>query len=358
MLLGRTGAIAPGARIAGGLEGPWSLACLANTPLLFMPRNNQTMNHPATLKQPMSKPLRQRLLLGALCVLPVASLQAADADSCKTVRMGLVSWTDVTATSSVAKVLLEALGYTVKQTTATQQLIMAGIRDKRLDIYLGYWQPLMTPVVQPYIDAGTIVQLPKPSLEDARTTLAVPTYLYDKGLKTFADIARFRDSLGGKIYGLEPGVGSNQIIKKMIDDDQFGLKGFTLIESSESGIVATLKREVPKHKDVVFFGWTPHPMNVNFDISFLSGSDDVFAPDDGKATVSTLTSPDYQQQCPNVHRLLENLTFTAAEESEMMIPIMARKAPDSVARQWLEKHPQRRADWLQGVTRIDGSAAP
>ena len=314
------------------------------------------MKHSAKTQRPAATWWRHVLALGALTTLPIASLQAADAESCEIVRMGLVSWTDVTATSSVAKVLLEDMGYRVKQTTATQQLIMAGIRDKRLDIYLGYWQPLMTPVVQPYIDAGEIVQLPTPSLTDARTTLAVPTYLYDKGLKTFADIARFRDSLGGKLYGLEPGVGSNQIIKKMIEDDKFGLKGFTLIESSESGIVATLKREVPKRKDVVFFGWTPHPMNVNFDISFLSGSDDVFAPDDGKATVSTLTAPDYGQQCPNVHRLLTNLKFTAAEESEMMIPIMDRQAPDTVARQWLQQHPERRADWLQGVTRRDGSA--
>ncbi|WP_081951617.1 choline ABC transporter substrate-binding protein [Pseudomonas cremoricolorata] len=311
-----------------------------------------------TPRSPSSTPARSLgrwLLLGALASAPLASLQAAEAESCKTVRMGLVSWTDVIATSAIAKHLLEELGYEVKQTTASQQIIMAGIRDKRLDIYLGYWQPLMTPVVQPFLDAGQATQLPQPSLRDARTTLAVPTYLYDKGLKSFSDIARFQKSLGGKIYGLEAGVGSNQIIKQMIADDKFGLKDFRLIESGEIGIVSTLKRAVAREDDVVFFGWTPHPMNVNFDISFLSGSEDVFAPNDGKATVSTLTAPNYKTQCPNVQRLLENLTFTAEEESEMMIPIMDRAPAEQVAAQWLAKHPQRRDTWLQGVTRVDGT---
>lgn len=315
------------------------------------------MKKQAYLKQTLAQPLRRMLTLGLISLLPMTAAQAAEADSCKTVRMGLVAWTDVIATSSVAKVLLEDLGYEVKQTTASQQIIMAGIRDKRVDVYLGYWQPLMTPVVKPYLDAGTIAMLPEPSLSDARTTLAVPTYLYDKGLKTFADIAKFEKSLGGKIYGLEAGVGSNKIIQEMIDTNKFGLGRFKLIQSGEIGIVSTLKRAEAGKKDVVFFGWTPHPMNVNFDISFLSGSDDVFAPNDGKATVSTLTAPNYKAQCPNVHALLENLKFTAAEESEMMVPIMDREPADAVAGKWLKAHPERRATWLKGVTRIDGSPA-
>ncbi|WP_354693283.1 glycine betaine ABC transporter substrate-binding protein, partial [Escherichia coli] len=50
-------------------------------------------------------------------------------------------------------------------------------------------------------------------------------------MKTFADIARFKDKLGGRIYAIEPGSGSNRITLKMIDDNRFGLKGFQLVES-------------------------------------------------------------------------------------------------------------------------------
>nr|MBU5236208.1 hypothetical protein [Vibrio cholerae] len=48
---------------------------------------------------------------------------AAEPASCKTVRMGVVSWTDVIATSGIAEVLLNGLGYDSKQTSAVQQII-------------------------------------------------------------------------------------------------------------------------------------------------------------------------------------------------------------------------------------------
>ena len=37
------------------------------------------------------------------------------------------------------------------------------------------------------------------------------TTLYDDGLKDFADIAKFKDQLDGKIYGIEPGNDGNRL---------------------------------------------------------------------------------------------------------------------------------------------------
>jgi len=43
--------------------------------------------------------------------------------------------------------------------------------------------------------------LDKPNLSGAKYTLAVPAYLYDKGLKSFSDIAKFGPELDNKIFG-------------------------------------------------------------------------------------------------------------------------------------------------------------
>ncbi len=180
--------------------------------------------------------------------------------------------------------------------------------------------------------------LAEPSLKDARATLAVPTYLADKGLKTFADIAKFQKELGGKIYGIEPGSGANTQIKAMIAKNQFGLGKFLgkfqLVESSEAGMLAAVDRAVRRKEAVVFFGWAPHPMNVNVQMTYLSGSEGALGPDEGMATVWTVTSPNYAEQCPNINRLLTNLTFSAADESR-----------------------KDKARWLQGVTTFDGRPA-
>ena len=83
--------------------------------------------------------------LSILCgtTLLSAGAMAAEPASCQAVRMGVVNWTDVIATSGMADVLLTGLGYDSKQTSAVQQIIFAGIRDKRLDIFLGYWLSLI-----------------------------------------------------------------------------------------------------------------------------------------------------------------------------------------------------------------------
>jgi glycine betaine/proline transport system substrate-binding protein len=296
------------------------------------------------------------------CVLVLAGTalsiaNAAEPASCKSVRLGVVNWTDVIATSAMTQVLLDDLGYDVKQTSASQQIIFAGIRDQRLDMFLGYWNPLMTQTITPFVENKQVRVLNEPSLKDARATLAVPTYLANKGLKTFADIARFKKDLGGKLYGIEPGSGANTQIKAMIAKNQFDLGGFQLVESSEAGMLSAVTRAVKRNEAIVFFGWAPHPMNVNQDMTYLTGSEDALGPDEGRATVWTVTAPDYASRCPNVDKLLGNLTFTAEDESRMMQPLLEHKDAFDSARQWLKDHPQDRQRWLQGVTTFDGKPA-
>ncbi|HBP47101.1 choline ABC transporter substrate-binding protein [Pseudomonas sp.] len=298
----------------------------------------------------------KRLISCCLLVLSPYALAAEDA-SCKNVRMGVVNWTDVIATSAMAQTLLDGLGYKTKQTSASQQIIFAGLRDKRLDMFLGYWNPIMNQSITPFVDAKQVTVLAEPSLKDAKAMLAVPTYMADKGLKSFADIATFEKELGGRIYGIEPGSGANTQIKAMIEKNQFGLGKFQLVESSEAGMLSAVTRAVKRNEPIVFFGWTPHPMNINQDMTYLTGSEDALGPDEGRATVWTVTAPDYASRCPNVSRLLSNLTFSAEDESRMMQPLLDHKDAQASARQWLKDHPQDQQRWLEGVTTVDGKSA-
>ncbi len=57
---------------------------------------------------------------------------------------------------------------------------------------------------KPYRDDGSVERVGA-NLKGAKYTFAVPEYVYDAGIKDFADIAKFKDKLDGKIYGIEPG---------------------------------------------------------------------------------------------------------------------------------------------------------
>src|SRR5918993_255782 len=127
-------------------------------------------------------------LVGGAFLALAGSANAAEPKSCEAVRFSDVGWTDITATTALTSVILEGLGY-----------------------------------------------------EPSATVLAVPSYLAEEGLKDFADIAKFKDKLDGKIYGIEPGNDGNRLIQKMIDEGAFGLKGFEVVESSEQGMLAQVE---------------------------------------------------------------------------------------------------------------------
>ena len=112
----------------------------------------------------------------------------AEDASCKTVRFADVGWSDIAATTGMASVVLEGLGYKPTVTMASIPIAFAGMKKKQIDVFLGYWNPSMTPQIEPFIKSGDIKVLETPNLVGAKYTLAVPTYLYNKGLKTFADI--------------------------------------------------------------------------------------------------------------------------------------------------------------------------
>ena len=296
------------------------------------------------------------LLLVALCAAPLLA-QAADREQCRTVRFSDVGWTDITVTTAVTSTVLQALGYKTRTTMisvpVTYKSLAAG---KDLDVFLGNWMPTMENDIKQYRDAGT-VETVRANLENAKYTLAVPKALYDKGLKDFADIARFKQELAGKIYGIEPGNDGNRTIQSMIDKNAFGLKdaGFKLVQSSEAGMLSQVDRATKRGEAVVFLGWEPHPMNKRFDMKYLSGGDAFFGPDYGKATVLTNTRKGYVEQCSNVGRLLKNLSFTLDMESTLMGNVLDDKMkPEAAARAWLKANPQVLDSWLAGVKTVDG----
>ena len=108
----------------------------------------------------------------------------------------------------------------------------------------------------------------------------------------------------------------------------------------------------------MFLAWEPHPMNMRFDIKYLTGGDAVFGANFGGATVYTVTRKGYRAECPNVGRLLENLKFTLRGESEMMAAILDRHEQPAVAADaWLKAHPDVAKSWLEGVRTFDGRRA-
>ena len=288
-------------------------------------------------------------------LLCLASPARADAPAaCGTVRLADIGWADVTATTAMAALLLRDLGYTPKITALSIAATYLGLRAKEIDAFLGNWMPGMAAERKPYTDDHSIDVL-GPNLQGAKYTLAVPQYTYDKGLRDFADIQIFGKDLDYKIYGIEPGNDGNAHVKDLLNDANFGLARFQLVEGSEQSMLARVRKAFDARKPIVFLGWQPHPMNREFKLAYLAGGDEIFGPNFGAADVYTNVRAGYAVECPNVGRLLGNLTFDLAAEDSIMDAILNRTIdPAAAALSWLRGHKAALRAWLDGVTTLDG----
>jgi glycine betaine/proline transport system substrate-binding protein len=285
---------------------------------------------------------------------PMSAAQAADGEACKAVRFSDVGWTDITATTATATVVLKALGYEPVTQVLSVPVTYSSLKNKDIDVFLGNWMPTMEADIKPYREDGSVESIGA-NLEGAKYTLAVPKYTYEAGVKTFEDIAKFKDQLDGKIYGIEPGNDGNRLILDMIENDTFGLKGFEVVESSEAGMMSAVAKAARKKEHLVFLGWEPHPMNANFEMAYLEGGDDVFGPNLGGATVHTNVRKGYVAECPNAGKLISNLKFTLQMENEIMGAILNDGTdPEKAATNWLKANPGVMDAWLAGVTTFDG----
>ena len=277
--------------------------------------------------------------------------------NCNEVSFADIGWTDITATTAATTGVLKALGYETDIKVLAVPVTYTSLAKGDIDVFLGNWMPTMEGDIAPYREAGTVDTV-RANLEGAKYTLATNAAGAALGITSFESIATQAEALDATIYGIEPGNDGNRLIMDMIAADAFGLKDFDVKESSEQGMLAQVSRADRREEPIVFLGWEPHPMNANHDMTYLTGGDDWFGPDLGGATVYTNTSAGYVDECPNVGKLLQNLSFSLAMENEIMGAILDEGAkPEAAATAWLAANPGVLDGWLDGVTTREGGDA-
>lgn len=288
----------------------------------------------------------------ALMISGASAAFSADPETCRVVRMAEPGWNDLAFTTGIASTLLKALHYQPQSQLLGIDVIYTSLKSKDLDVFLGYWDPAMVNYYKPYKEDGSVEKV-RTNLVGAKYTFAVPTYVWEAGVKDFSDLQKFADKFDRKLYGIEPG--SNQLMLNAVNDPSLGLKDWEVVESSEQGMLSQVARFSRNKTFIVFQGWAPHPMNSKFDIKYLTGGDKFYGPNFGAATVDTQVRKGYGQQCPNVVALLQNLEFDVDFENKGMDLIMnGGLTPEDAALQAIKAEPQRLEKWLKDVSTADG----
>ncbi|MEP4557818.1 ABC transporter substrate-binding protein [Cobetia amphilecti] len=305
------------------------------------------------------KPLPLRMALaGSGLLLATLSAPATAAEDASVV-FSAPPWPGVTMKTEIASEVFEALGYSPSTRQLGAQITYEGMSLGEVDAFLAAWLPAQSNMYDAAMEKGTLVDMGN-NVEGARLGFAVPGYVAEAGVTSNEDLDKpeFADKFEKTIYSIEIGSGSSEIVNKGVDGDIYSLGDWDLKESSTPGMLATVANSSKSKEWILFVGWTPHWMNIEYDMVFLDDPDDMWGPGGGASDVKTLANKAWSEAHPNATRLLDQLAFSSDDQSALIYGYGKEEKPqEEVAGEWMKANPAKVKAWLEGVTTRDGEPA-
>ncbi len=310
-------------------------------------------------RSPLMKALPLRMALaGSGLLLATLSAPATAAEDASVV-FAAPPWPGVTMKTEIASEIFEALGYSPTTRQLGAQITYEGISLGEVDVYLAAWLPGQSTMYKAAMAKDAMVDFGN-NVDGARANFAVPRYVAEAGVTSLHDVDKpeFADKFEKTIYSIEIGSGSSEIANRAVDEDIYGLGDWDLKESSTAGMLGTVANAIKRDEWVMFVGWTPHWMGVEYDMVFLDDPEDLWGPGGGASDVKTLANKAWSEAHPNASIFLDQISFTSEEQSELIYGYGKEERPqEEVAGTWMKANPAKVKAWLEGVTTRDGEPA-
>jgi glycine betaine/proline transport system substrate-binding protein len=278
-----------------------------------------------------------------------------DSGNAESVTLIQQPWVDLQVENEISKQILEKLGYSVKVNEVSVELGAQAMSTGDADAYLGNWWPSQEPTFGALIDKGDVV-VDSTILKGTEYAPAVTGDTAQKlGIRSLADLAAHADEFGRRIYGIEPGSPGNETIQKAIDQDAYGLGTWKLVASGTPAMLTQVEKDQKAGKPIVFLGWSPHWMTVQFKATFLEDPKKVWG---GAGTIRTISRKGWADGNPDIATFLKNLSFTTDEAGQFYYDHdKGSKSLEQIASAWISANPDQVTTFLQGVRASDGSEA-
>lgn len=285
----------------------------------------------------------KKILLTAILILLTAFAAACSSDSAeteegtagesqKTITFGVTPWTSTIPPTKIAGLILEDMGYEVKETEADAGSVYTGLSRGDLDVFMDAWVPMHQNYLDKFEDE---IESTSVSYPEAETGWAVPVYMED--INTLEDLKGREDEFNNEFYGIEKGAGASIESDEIIEAYEFDM---AQVNSSEGGMLAQAQRMMEKEEPVVFYGWRPHTMFNKFDLKVLTNDKGFFE----TSSVEVITNKELKENAPEAYEFLSNWNITIDEVEEMIVKIEEGGDPVEVAQEWIDNNPEKVAE--------------
>lgn len=116
-----------------------------------------------------------------------------------------------------------------------------------VDAYVASWIPQQNEMFLPLRDAKAIDVIGV-NVDQADTGLCVPTYVWEVGVHSVADLDSHADKFDRTIYGIEVGSGMHSSTEEMVQNDVAGLGDWEQVGSTTPVIRLWLRKQGPRRR--------------------------------------------------------------------------------------------------------------
>lgn len=265
-------------------------------------------------------------------------------------------WVDLQVENEISRQLLEQLGYTVKIDSVSVELGAQALSTGDADVYLGNWWPSQEPTYGTLIDSGQVEVVNEELVTGTQYAPAVPGDVAEElGISSLADLDKNAAAFDRKIYGIEAGSPGNETIQAAIDADAYGLGDWTLVESGTPAMLTQVQKAQSRGDAIVFLGWSPHWMTVEFDTVFLEDPEGVWG---GAGAIRAVARAGFADDAPDLNTFFSNLSFTTDDAGQFYYDRdKSGQEVGDIAAAWIKANPDKVKSFLAGVKTADGEDA-
>ena len=258
----------------------------------------------------------------------------------KTLKIVYVEWDCATASSNLAKAVLEdKLGYKVELLPVTQPILWTSIATGDADAMVTAWLPDTHAAM--YGKVKNQVEMLGKLVGGARLGLAVPDYV---PLKSIDELDANADKFKGRIVGIDPGSGLMQLTEKALKD--YGIKQLQLVEGSGTIMTSSLAEAIRKQEWIVVTAWSPHWMFGRWQMHYLDDPLGSLGKEEG---IFKVGRKELKKDHPDAWAFLTNFRYEDPSQLQRLMNWNQEKGADPLenARRFMKENPQMVEAWLK-----------
>lgn len=279
------------------------------------------------------------MFVAALCALLLtAGTASAAAGKEKKLRLVYVEWDCATASTYLAKAVLEEkLGYTVDMVAVSGPIMWTSLKTGDADAMVTAWLPVTHKDMFEKVKDG--VELIGKIADGARLGLAVPDYV---PITSVEQLAANADKFGKKIVGIDAGSGIMNLTEKLLAD--YNLTNMELVQGSGALMTASLREAIRRKEWIVVTAWSPHWMFGRWQLRYL---DDPKKSLGEEEYISTAVRKGLKQEHPEAYAFLERFHYDNASQLQTYMNWNQENDDhEGNARRFMRENPKLVEAWL------------